>query len=116
MQVINQRLLKLQSKGNVTYMRAEVQIRRKKRSHREGAEGGWEIVKSRGHLDEVQALKTKSANGDDKDADVLILTESSVLGGGAFSRVSIVTGSFLAAPEYVHDLAIKSLAFIGGLW
>lgn len=94
LQVVNQRLLKLQSKGNVTHIRAEVQIRRKKRAHREGSEGGWEIVKGRGHLDEVQALKSKSApNASSADQDVLVLTESTVLGGGAFSRVSIVTGA-----------------------
>lgn len=50
-------------------------------------------MKGRGHLDEVQALRLKSATASQNgDADVLVLTEGAVLGGGAFSRVSIVTG------------------------
>ena len=83
-QVVNQRLLKLQSKGNVTHLRAEVQIKRRKPSKREGHAEEWQTVKGRGHLDEVQAL----SNG----KDILVLIEGAVLGGGAFSRVSVVKG------------------------
>lgn len=58
----------------------------------------WEVVRARGHLDEVQELKSGEtaqalAQGrPSKESMQLVLTEGAVLGGGAFSRVSIVTG------------------------
>ena len=86
--------MKLQSKGNVTQLRAELLVKRKKRSHI-GTEA-WEVVRARGHLDEVQALRastsvTEGAAGL-RDGGALVLTEGPILGGGAFSRVSVVTG------------------------
>ena len=59
----------------------------------------WEVVRARGHLDEVQELKSGEAaqalaqGRPSKESMQLVLTEGAVLGGGAFSRVSIVTGS-----------------------
>ena len=54
--VVAQRLARLQSKGAAPHMPAEVLIKRRKRS-RSGADG-WEVVRARGHLDEVQALRS----------------------------------------------------------
>ena len=74
----------------------QVLIQRKKRGR--NGETQWEVVRARGHLDEVQELKASDvrAVGPDgrptKDGMQLQLIESTVLGGGAFSRVSIVTG------------------------
>ena len=56
------------------------------------------MVRARGHLDEVQELKSGEAaqalaqGRPSKDSMQLVLTEGAVLGGGAFSRVSVVTG------------------------
>jgi hypothetical protein len=38
------------------------------------------------------SLLLAELDGQTKDANTLVLTEGTVLGGGAFSRVSIVTG------------------------
>ncbi|GLC39676.1 hypothetical protein PLESTF_000968100 [Pleodorina starrii] len=95
-QVVAQKMAKLQPRGsNVHRPPAEVLIKRKKK----GRNGDtWEVVRARGHLDEVLELRkggTKlegldpGASG--KEANTLVLTEGTVLGGGAFSRVSIVT-------------------------
>lgn len=94
-QVITQRLLKLATKGTPTHMPAEVLIKRRKRGR--GGVDSWEVVRARGHLDEVQELKSGEAaqalaqGRPSKDSMQLVLTEGAVLGGGAFSRVSIVT-------------------------
>jgi cGMP-dependent protein kinase 2 len=56
-QVIAQRLSKLQSfsrRGLSTRIPAEVLIKRKRRG--KVGEAGWEVVRARGHLDEVQEL------------------------------------------------------------
>ncbi|PNH07578.1 cGMP-dependent protein kinase 2 [Tetrabaena socialis] len=95
-QVVAQKMAKLQPRGSHVHRPpAEVLIKRKKK----GRNGDtWEVVRARGHLDEVLELRkggTKlegldpGASG--KEANTLVLTEGTVLGGGAFSRVSIVT-------------------------
>ena len=77
----------------------QVLIKRRKRGR--GGVDSWEVVRARGHLDEVQELKSGEAaqalaqGRPSKDSMQLVLTEGAVLGGGAFSRVSIVTGSSL---------------------
>uniref|UniRef100_A0A7S0V7R7 cGMP-dependent protein kinase n=1 Tax=Polytomella parva TaxID=51329 RepID=A0A7S0V7R7_9CHLO len=99
-QVVAQKMAKLQPRGNTHRPPAEVLIKRK----RKGRNGEtWEVVRARGHLDEVQELRKGGsklgtmAEGEGahlpstKEANTLVLTEGSVLGGGAFSRVSIVT-------------------------
>lgn len=94
--VIQQRMTKLAARsgqhGGVR-LAAEVLIKRKKR----GRSGdSWEVIRARGHLDEVQELRkggTKLASMDmsaGKEASTLVLSETGVLGGGAFSRVSLV--------------------------
>lgn len=115
--VTAQRLMKLQSRGGPSRVPAEVLVRRRRRSKSKGTDV-WEVIRARGHLDEVLELrKTNSsssrnakASGDGSggngssaaggggggDADggavaQLVLTEGNVLGGGAFSRVSVVT-------------------------
>lgn len=114
--VTAQRLMKLQSRGGPSRVPAEVLVRRRRRSKSKGTDV-WEVIRARGHLDEVLELrKTNSsssrnakasgdgsggnggsaAGGGGGDADggavaQLVLTEGNVLGGGAFSRVSIVT-------------------------
>lgn len=76
----------------------QVLIKRRKRGR--GGVDSWEVVRARGHLDEVQELKSGEAaqalaqGRPSKDSMQLVLTEGAVLGGGAFSRVSIVTGTF----------------------
>ncbi|KAK9810359.1 hypothetical protein WJX72_009382 [[Myrmecia] bisecta] len=91
--VVTQRLMKLQTKGTPTHMPAEVLIKRKKRG-RNGVET-WEVVRAKGHLDEVMELRSTDsqppADANSKETLQLVLTEGVVLGGGAFSRVSIVT-------------------------
>lgn len=75
-------------------------IKRRKRGR--GGVDSWEVVRARGHLDEVQELKSGEAalalaqGRPSKESMQLVLTEGAVLGGGAFSRVSIVTGCLLA--------------------
>lgn len=85
--------MKLQSKGNATQLRAELLIKRKKVSYN-GTET-WEVVRARGHLDEVEALRASSAAAKSAHSqpEPLVLTEGTILGGGAFSKVSIVSGS-----------------------
>lgn len=54
-QVIAQKMAKLQPRGSTSRPPAEVLIKRKKK----GKDGthSWEVVRARGHLDEVQELK-----------------------------------------------------------
>ncbi|CAL5219420.1 g1249 [Coccomyxa viridis] len=85
--VVTQRLMRLQTKGTPAHLPAEVLVKRKKRV-RGGAET-WEVVRARGHLDEVQELRA-SAPQSEKQGPQVVLTEGAILGGGAFSRVSIV--------------------------
>ncbi|MEW5300411.1 MAG: hypothetical protein WDW36_003342 [Sanguina aurantia] len=94
-QVVAQKMMKLQPRGgSMLRPPAEVLIKRRKKG-RNGE--SWEVVRARGHLDEVQELMkggSKLSDAPDgmssKEANTLVLTEGSVLGGGAFSRVSIV--------------------------
>ncbi|KAI8465523.1 MAG: cyclic nucleotide dependent protein kinase [Monoraphidium minutum] len=121
-QVIAQRLSKLATfkRHGASHGRqpAEVLIKRRKRGR--NGEPAWEVVRARGHLDEVQELRRGGskleelanfrpsgggadggAPGDESGggggapdgdaAPTLTLTEGAVLGGGAFSRVSVVT-------------------------
>lgn len=89
-QVLNQKLRQLANKGSPTRVPAEVIIRKQ--------EGGRTTeVKARGHLDEVLELKETvdkaqhPGSGKDRVKDAtLVLIEGHVLGGGAFSRVSVV--------------------------
>lgn len=96
LQVVTQRLMKLQTRGTPTHLPAEVLVKRRKRG-KNGAEI-WEVVRARGHLDEVLDLRSSSAtqaqaaSKPDQSAQ-LVLVEGPVLGGGAFSRVSICTGT-----------------------
>uniref|UniRef100_A0A7S3R8L1 cGMP-dependent protein kinase n=1 Tax=Dunaliella tertiolecta TaxID=3047 RepID=A0A7S3R8L1_DUNTE len=92
-QVVAQKMAKLQPRGSHVHRPlAEVLIKRRKK----GRQGDtWELVRARGHLDEVQELrkggtKLVELDGQTKDANTLVLAEGPVLGGGAFSRVSIV--------------------------
>lgn len=54
-QVVNTRLLKLQAKGTPTSLPGEVHVKRKKRS-KNGVET-WEIVRAKGHMDEILELR-----------------------------------------------------------
>ena len=53
-QVVTQRLLKLQTKGTPSHLPAWVHIKRKKKDKK--GKAFWEVVHAKGHLDEVQAL------------------------------------------------------------
>lgn len=104
--VVTQRLMKLQSRGGPSRVPAEVMVRRRRRSRSKGTDV-WEVIRSRGHLDEVLELRgqpnSSSSSGEPVDGSnssgpdmggsmaQLVLTEGSVLGGGAFSRVSVVS-------------------------
>jgi cGMP-dependent protein kinase 2 len=105
--VVTQRLMKLQSRGGPSRVPAEVLVRRRRRSRSKGTDV-WEVVRARGHLDEVLELRggqggsAAAAGGGDAGpspgsagasaaAAQLVLTEGNVLGGGAFSRVSVVS-------------------------
>lgn len=57
--VVSQRLARLASKGAGPHMPAEVLIKRRRRSRSGG--DAWEVVRARGHLDEVQALRSIAA-------------------------------------------------------
>ena len=139
-----------QAKGMPPHMPATVLLKRRRKG--KTPNDSWEVVRARGHLDEVQALRSSSAAGalgclavaaklktllpspaapgpslagvekqwqavayfatqvadalllcaDDSrpDGDALVLTEGAVLGGGAFSRVSIVTGTPCASSSF----------------
>lgn len=103
--VVTQRLMRLQSRGGPSRVPAEVLVRRQRRSRSKGTDV-WEVVRARGHLDEVLELRggqggaaqpaepagaaSGAASGAAAAAAQLVLTEGSVLGGGAFSRVSVV--------------------------
>ncbi|KDD73798.1 protein kinase [Helicosporidium sp. ATCC 50920] len=100
-QAAEQRILKLQTRGAPSRKPAVVVLRR-----RAPEAAGWETVAAEGHYDEVVELGSKEGKqaeggqaGEVGDASValgentpprLLLTESGVLGGGAFSRVSVV--------------------------
>ena len=61
--MVTQRLMKLQTKGTPVQLPAEVIIRRRKRVRQAGgaAVDTWEMVRARGHLDEVEQLKSSTA-------------------------------------------------------
>ncbi len=87
--------MKLQTRGTPAHLPAEVLVKRRKRN-KNGAES-WEVVRARGHLDEVLDLRSSTASNGQvaskpDQAAQLVLVEGPVLGGGAFSRVSICTG------------------------
>lgn len=123
--VTAQRLMKLQARGGPSRVPAEVMVRRKRRSKSRGTDV-WEVIRARGHLDEVLELRGGSSSGGAPTAPApgsssaprsssaagggeagaanggtsssssaamgqLVLTEGQVLGGGAFSRVSVVS-------------------------
>eukprot|EP00878_Enallax_costatus_P004895 GHUV01005150.1.p1 GENE.GHUV01005150.1~~GHUV01005150.1.p1 ORF type:complete len:499 (+),score=133.52 GHUV01005150.1:478-1974(+) len=95
-QVIAQRLSKLgtfKKTGSPGRLPAEVLIKRRKRG--KNGEVSWEVVRARGHLDEVLEMRKGGTKLEEldltKETPTLILTEGAVLGGGAFSRVSEVT-------------------------
>ena len=107
--VVTQRLMKLQSRGGPSRVPAEVLVRRQRHSRSRGGDV-WEVIRARGHFDEVLELQGGQPNGSNdsrtaagnsevgssgnaRDATIaqLVLTEGNVLGGGAFSRVSVVT-------------------------
>jgi len=81
--VVTERMNRLMNKGTPGGARAEVHIKRP--SSVTGYESD-ETVVAMGHLDEVHTL-TKQVG---KDA-VMVLEEGQVLGGGAFSRVAVVS-------------------------
>jgi cGMP-dependent protein kinase 2 len=111
--VVTHRLMKLQSRGGPSRVPAEVLVRRRRRSKSKGTDV-WEVVRARGHLDEVLELRGAPGNGASSttaaaaseaaagggenggsgsgaSSSQLVLTEGNVLGGGAFSRVSVVS-------------------------
>ena len=122
--VVTQRLMRLQSRGGPSRVPAEVLVRRQRRSRSRGTDV-WEVIRARGHLDEVLELHSSQANGGSGASSgaaaaagsraaaggggsgaaageaaaggkqeapgQLVLTEGNVLGGGAFSRVSVVS-------------------------
>ncbi|EFN51455.1 hypothetical protein CHLNCDRAFT_49225 [Chlorella variabilis] len=89
--VVTQRLMKLQSRGGPSRVPAEVMVRRRRRSKSKGTDV-WEVIRARGHLDEVLELRSGQGNGaTGSTATAGMLTEGNVLGGGAFSRVSVVS-------------------------
>lgn len=95
-QVIAQRLSKLgtfKKAGAPGRLPAEVLIKRRKRGR--NGEVSWEVVRARGHLDEVLEMRGGGTKIEDldlaKETPSLVLTEGAVLGGGAFSRVIEVT-------------------------
>ena len=63
MQVVTQRLMKLATKGTPVHLPAEVIIRRRKRVRNSTGPSTdtWEMVRARGHLDEVEQLKSSAA-------------------------------------------------------
>jgi len=59
---VSQRLARLQTKGaGVPAMPAEVLVKRRRRPRPGGPPEAWEVVRARGHLDEVQALRSAAA-------------------------------------------------------
>jgi hypothetical protein len=52
----------------------------------------YQLVQHMALLTMQHSLLVAELDGQTKDANTLVLTEGTVLGGGAFSRVSIVTG------------------------
>ncbi len=57
MQVVNQRLVKLETKGSPGRTMAEILIKRRKRGR--NSPETWEAVRARGHLDEVLELRAQ---------------------------------------------------------
>lgn len=80
------KMLKLVGQGHPPHIPADVVIK--------NADNPKDVVRARGHLDEVLELKQVAgkAGEDDKGDKELVLLEHHVLGGGAFSRVSLVSG------------------------
>ena len=62
-QVVTQRLMQLATKGTPVHLPAEVIIRRRKRVRNSNGPSTdtWEMVRARGHLDEVEQLKSSAA-------------------------------------------------------
>ncbi|CAG9463429.1 unnamed protein product [Pedinophyceae sp. YPF-701] len=90
-QVVNQKMRKLKNKGTPTRVPAEVVVKRS--NPRPGEQA---VVRARGHLDEVLELKEKKDTAGQPSRDrvkdaVLVLNQGEILGGGAFSKVSVVT-------------------------
>ena len=130
-----------QAKGGPSRVAAEVIVRR--RRHRRGAgDEQWEFVRARGHLDEVLEIRNitaatgaaaagpdgsgggingstgvgssgskGSANG---GLQQLVLTEGQVLGGGAFSRVSIVTEGSTGRAYALKRMRKSGVVQVGG--
>eukprot|EP00208_Stichococcus_sp_RCC1054_P000748 CAMPEP_0206148736 /NCGR_PEP_ID=MMETSP1473-20131121/37408_1 /ASSEMBLY_ACC=CAM_ASM_001109 /TAXON_ID=1461547 /ORGANISM="Stichococcus sp, Strain RCC1054" /LENGTH=739 /DNA_ID=CAMNT_0053546159 /DNA_START=267 /DNA_END=2486 /DNA_ORIENTATION=- len=92
-QVVGQRLMKLDTKSAVAGAPAEVIIRRLKKSRNSSGQvtESWEMIRARGHLTEVQNLRDPAQQQAPGSTPTMTLTEGHVLGGGAFSRVSVVT-------------------------
>jgi cGMP-dependent protein kinase 2 len=92
-EVVTSKLVKLGAKSSQAGAPAEVIIRRRRRSR--SASGtpteSWEMVRARGHHDEVLNLVGSGSQTNAQGLLTMTLTEGPVLGGGAFSRVSIVT-------------------------
>lgn len=55
--MITQRLMKLQMKGSHSPLPAEILIKRRKRS--KSHQDAWEVVRAKGHLDEVLELRAQ---------------------------------------------------------
>jgi cGMP-dependent protein kinase 2 len=112
-QVVGARLMKLASRGGPSRQQALVHIKRRRYSRSQG-QWVWELVRAVGHLDEVLELKTAAAAAAEGEGggggaptpapapaggapagvaspEALTLVEGVVLGGGAFSRVSVAT-------------------------
>lgn len=92
-EVVTTRLMKLEAKGTPGHLPAEVHVKRRKRG--KNGQESMDVIRAKGHLDEVKELRkggTKLEDDSEKDGkEVLVLTEGHILGGGAFSRVSVVT-------------------------
>jgi hypothetical protein len=72
LQVVTQRLLKLQTKGTPSHMPAWVHIKRRKKNKK--GQPFWEVVHAKGHLDEVQALSKPNPTGTSERTRHLLLS------------------------------------------
>lgn len=92
-EVTKQKLDKLDINNTGGGERAEVVLRRLKKTRTSSGsiQESWEMVRCIGHLSEVQNLQDGTAKSRAGMVASLTLTEGNVLGGGAFSRVSVVT-------------------------
>lgn len=95
-QVVFQKMMRLQAKTVNSKIPAEIVIRRK--TKKETGEVTEQLVRARGHLDEVMEIRVPHVAANQvlevsKNTELLTLNlvEGAVLGGGAFSRVSVVT-------------------------